>query len=493
MCQCELHSMARDMYGGVWAWGCGVNGQVGSGGREDRSPPVRVLGPAIDSSHRPLTRHSHTPTSHHLPGPEPSNAPSGSYARARTDARGPAPVDPPSAQAAGVHADCAAVLPGVSSADSESPGSKPQESSCCAGGAGVGRPGACERQGLQDGVKFRQVSCGARHSMAVDTAGRVWAWGWGAHGQCGHRDQEDVLSPRVVAALGGLNMVAAAGGLGHTLALSDTGDVYAWGWNDSGQLGLGHTQSANAPQLVEALTDTVIKVSCGGRHSIALTETRFSSGVSCDGTAPVAGSHHGGGVREQEMKDAGCDEPVSMSDPMALHPDHTPDQGHNSLETPSNVGGSPHHSVTPDTQLQRCVYVWGGNACGQLGMGDTLPRLIPTLVMLPGSSTSGSGGSRGSSGSSSGGSSGSSSSGVGIKRGREGQAAAACADLAAVPMPEPACTPTSPWISFACEGMAGGERTGAYDWGAGPGMVLDVEGGWSHTLVLVLVQRSEPE
>ena len=45
-------------------------------------------------------------------------------------------------------------------------------------------------------------------------------------------------------------MSGVAAGLGHTVACSDSGDVYSWGWNADGQLGLGDDQSRGEPELV---------------------------------------------------------------------------------------------------------------------------------------------------------------------------------------------------------------------------------------------------
>lgn len=74
----------------------------------------------------------------------------------------------------------------------------------------------------------RQVACGARHSLAVDALGGVWAWGWNAYGQCGTGDQgtsrghADVRAPWRLRSgvLAGVPVVAVAGGLGHSLALT---------------------------------------------------------------------------------------------------------------------------------------------------------------------------------------------------------------------------------------------------------------------------------
>ena len=45
-------------------------------------------------------------------------------------------------------------------------------------------------------------------------------------------------------------MTQVAAGLAHTVALTDSGDVYSWGWNADGQLGLGDDQSRAEPELV---------------------------------------------------------------------------------------------------------------------------------------------------------------------------------------------------------------------------------------------------
>ena len=51
-------------------------------------------------------------------------------------------------------------------------------------------------------------------------------------------------------ALGGLKVVGVAAGLAHTVACTDSGDVYSWGWNADGQLGLGDDSGRAEPELV---------------------------------------------------------------------------------------------------------------------------------------------------------------------------------------------------------------------------------------------------
>jgi alpha-tubulin suppressor-like RCC1 family protein len=98
-------------------------------------------------------------------------------------------------------------------------------------------------------------------------AGGVLTWGCNLLGQCGHGGSpSEVASPRLLAPLLGVPIKAVRAGLNHTLALSEAGDVYAWGANESGQLGLGHTQHVVRPELMEAAAlEQVVQVSAGTR------------------------------------------------------------------------------------------------------------------------------------------------------------------------------------------------------------------------------------
>jgi hypothetical protein len=53
--------------------------------------------------------------------------------------------------------------------------------------------------------------------------------------------------------------------------LMDNGNLYTWGQNSFGQLGLGHTIDRSSPVQVGALT-TWSNVACGNYHNIATTE-----------------------------------------------------------------------------------------------------------------------------------------------------------------------------------------------------------------------------
>lgn len=122
------------------------------------------------------------------------------------------------------------------------------------------------------------VACGSRHSLAIDSNGRCYAWGWSIHGQCGVGTEltPTVERPRPLDRLGPLCVTSIAGGMMHSLVCTDSGDVYSFGGNDRGQLGHGTTENSLIPKLVESRegsgldSDTAIKVSAGARHSVVL-------------------------------------------------------------------------------------------------------------------------------------------------------------------------------------------------------------------------------
>ncbi|XP_069137757.1 probable E3 ubiquitin-protein ligase HERC1 isoform X1 [Argopecten irradians] len=123
------------------------------------------------------------------------------------------------------------------------------------------------------GQTIKKVACGAQFSVALSKDGRVFTWGQDRLiGQPEFRGRGH-MKPQEVTALSGYYVEDVVCGAEHTLALTCTGDVWAWGNNNEGQLGIGHTNSpVREPQLVPCLTGKNIKqISAGRIHSGAWT------------------------------------------------------------------------------------------------------------------------------------------------------------------------------------------------------------------------------
>lgn len=124
--------------------------------------------------------------------------------------------------------------------------------------------------------KILAAACGESHSLALDQWGQVFSWGSDAHGQLGLNSGEQfIIKPKVVKTLATSTVIQIACGYKHSLALTNKGELYSWGSNDNGQLGLGlKMRIIPFPALVASLTGLPVSlIACGGSHSFILSKS----------------------------------------------------------------------------------------------------------------------------------------------------------------------------------------------------------------------------
>ncbi|XP_063273607.1 protein RCC2 isoform X2 [Prinia subflava] len=129
------------------------------------------------------------------------------------------------------------------------------------------------RYGSLGALRVRSVVSGpcAAHSLLITAEGRLWSWGRNEKGQLGHGDTKRVEAPRPIEALGGESIVAAACGRNHTLALTESGSVFAFGENKLGQLGLGNqTDAVPSPTQILYNGQPICKLGCGAEFSMVM-------------------------------------------------------------------------------------------------------------------------------------------------------------------------------------------------------------------------------
>uniref|UniRef100_A0A7N0UV03 RCC1-like domain-containing protein n=1 Tax=Kalanchoe fedtschenkoi TaxID=63787 RepID=A0A7N0UV03_KALFE len=125
------------------------------------------------------------------------------------------------------------------------------------------------------GNYIKGIACGGRHSAVITDAGALLTFGWGLYGQCGQGSKDDELSPICVSSLLGVRIEGVAAGLWHTVCISADGNVHSFGGNQFGQLGTGVDRDEVLPKLLDASSLENIHakgVSCGARHSAIITE-----------------------------------------------------------------------------------------------------------------------------------------------------------------------------------------------------------------------------
>ncbi|CAD7686031.1 unnamed protein product [Nyctereutes procyonoides] len=123
------------------------------------------------------------------------------------------------------------------------------------------------------------VASGSFHNGAVTESGVAYMWGENSAGQCAVANQQYVPEPNPVSisdsetsSLLAVRILQLACGEEHTLALSISREIWAWGTGC--QLGLITTTfPVTKPQKVEHLAGRVVlQVACGAFHSLALVQ-----------------------------------------------------------------------------------------------------------------------------------------------------------------------------------------------------------------------------
>jgi alpha-tubulin suppressor-like RCC1 family protein len=97
------------------------------------------------------------------------------------------------------------------------------------------------------------ISAGGYHSLAIDNTGQIYAWGWN------DSDQTNVPELRN----GAKQFTTIAAGGYHSLAMDDIGQIYAWGYNDYGQI--------NVPELRNGAKQFTT-ITAGFFHSLAIDD-----------------------------------------------------------------------------------------------------------------------------------------------------------------------------------------------------------------------------
>jgi alpha-tubulin suppressor-like RCC1 family protein len=124
-------------------------------------------------------------------------------------------------------------------------------------------------------VTFTQVSAGRDHSLAVDSNGNSYGWGYNAYGQLGNNSTTDSDAPVLVTLPAGVKFTHVSAGYLHSLALDSNGNTYAWGNNEVGQLGTNTLTESHVPVPVYAPV-VVTGVSFDGVAGTGLSQTAGS-------------------------------------------------------------------------------------------------------------------------------------------------------------------------------------------------------------------------
>ncbi|OMJ84574.1 hypothetical protein SteCoe_14244 [Stentor coeruleus] len=123
---------------------------------------------------------------------------------------------------------------------------------------------------------IKTVACGQRSSFAIELDGKIYSWGEGRCGQLGHGMERVCRRPKMIEFSSDVRISEISAGAAHAVALTEKGQIWAWGMNNYGQLGIGNKTSIWIPELVEIDSlgnqlQTIVKVTCSAYSSFCIS------------------------------------------------------------------------------------------------------------------------------------------------------------------------------------------------------------------------------
>ena len=203
------------------------------------------------------------------------------------------------------------------------------------------------------------VSAGTNYSLALKEDRSVYAWGSNNSGQLGNNSTENSPIPVQVSGSNEDNfltsIVLLSAGDGHSLVLKEDRTVYAWGSNNRGQLGNYSTDDSDIPVQVYGLNGVgfltnIISVSAGDEYSLALKQ---------DGGVYAWGENEYGKLGNNSTENSYAPVKVKVLN------------GEEVLRDIVAISAGGYHSLA--LKRDGTVYAWGSHYSGQLGVGDDAP------------------------------------------------------------------------------------------------------------------------
>lgn len=199
---------------------------------------------------------------------------------------------------------------------------------------------------------FYKMSIGGFHSLALNDEGELYSWGRNNSGQLGHYNYLSVSTPySVTGGYYSYNKISA--GYEHSLGLTSEGQIWAWGLNSSGQLGINSAADECSPAI--GANKTFCEISTGFYSSFA---------IDYNGQAWAWGTSSTGSL--------GVGNTLPYSTPTAICGTHT--------FCKIVTGGGSLSSFTLGLDNNNLLWAWGENGSGRLGINSELDISTPAAV-----------------------------------------------------------------------------------------------------------------
>ena len=197
-------------------------------------------------------------------------------------------------------------------------------------------------------MQYKEISVGYNHCLAIDKNGKLFAWGKNETGQLG--DGTKISKNLPIQIMKEKTFIQISAGVNYSLAIDSEGNIWSWGSNNFGQLGHGSTNDSSIP--LKIINDrTFIQISAGENHSLALDS---------EGKLWSWGYNNYGQLGDSTA--------ISKNLPVQIMKEKTFIQ----------ISAGENHSLAIDSEEN--LWSWGGNSYGQLGDGTTINKYSPERI-----------------------------------------------------------------------------------------------------------------
>ncbi|MFV0485513.1 MAG: RCC1 domain-containing protein [Candidatus Saccharimonadales bacterium] len=214
---------------------------------------------------------------------------------------------------------------------------------------------------LSERDEIVQVGTGSAHSVALTESGKVFTWGSNYYGALGNGTYTDSSLPQDITARFGSETVTKLVVNGPTFAFTESGKIFAWGYNGYGALGTGDTVHHNTPQDITSKfgSETVSYIYSNVYSSYAITTSGkvFAWGENASGQLGTGNTTN------------------------SLTPQDITSRFGTETVTRISVDGSSNAYVhVVATTASGKVFTWGDNRRGELGTGNNTSYSVPQNI-----------------------------------------------------------------------------------------------------------------
>jgi alpha-tubulin suppressor-like RCC1 family protein len=207
------------------------------------------------------------------------------------------------------------------------------------------------------GYNIKQISLGYDFALFLTIEGNVYSFGKASFGKLGHGDLISCDKPRLIQYFRhyAICITSITCGFAFCCAITQSGNVYSWGANENGRLGIGTNEDSCIPCKL-SLLEPITMICAGSVHTVALTDS---------------GKVYSWGKWEYTGQNKNAD---------VLLPTIVPNLK-NIVQI--SVGYSGYHTLALDNLGQ--IYSWGHNRVGQLGFVNecTFPQNTDNSYYYP--------------------------------------------------------------------------------------------------------------